>query len=1638
MAPKTPGSKGRTTSGKAFGSPAPAGFGGFATPSSSAGSLSYLSDPPDFSSISDPNIVVSFKNLLKKDNTTKSKALVDLISYTQAHPHDQDGGVEEAVLEAWVQLYPRISIDNDRRVREQSHTLQFELLKSARKRMEKNIPKIAGVWLAGTFDRDTLVARSATGGLATFLTTEDKVTQFWKKCQPQVLQYATEAISETPDTLSDERSTKPEDAEAKYYRVVAGSFSLVLGLLQRLSSADTEKYDSEYEAFFTSGPGKSVWSFATADDSRVRKIVYQLLQLCLEKRKALLQPHLPRIGKVLTSDALKNSQMGSAVDLVAVLAKLTQEDKAFWVGKKPPLSRLQPFVEKGSQGSSPIFWETLERLLAALQHNVISVDTVSDFLKSFRTGISRREEPRSNAARAWLSYLNTVYRLLSQIDPESRTQVVAEQVFPLTEHYLLAAERQGEWVTGVDVSILSRAYRVAASSADAQVKDALAKEWERLAHTLIARLSNSMPEVSKEFENSQNTIAGGGKRWFSVVGAIHNDLSTSNGQASGLELSDHTEAPSWSVIRSAADLLKRRNYKPFGAAAILLSALKQTPHLFRTEDSGFWKSLIPIESVEGMNTLLSSPSAPHVTSCVVALGQQRHDCFGALWTAMVQCLLTQGDSQQASAQLIKLISEPAANLLAREDSGVQEYIEKDMIASAQGVGGSWELFDAALVWDVLPEPSLRKLASSTVEILSIDKESSIKAIETMLRRKPDLFSHDGTLHLDLVTKLLGMMEVNDGAVSSRAEQLRSLLEKHGDAQPSVLTIIQENLEHPGSNSLGIETLVRQAVALSSTGDNALDHIFPNSDIWMQELLPFLQNGLNPALALTSNIGGAYFLSRDMRGSSNARIQRDQRGLSIPARMAMYSTALLTSGAKIDCLSQRSQADLLNLLYLVAELASDQMTLLDENKLFSSLNDPILLGEIEDFISSTRRVMNDIVTKSRGWHPGKGGGLLDELVGIMIHQAKDLTPIGVYSARALGEILEVSSDALGHGSVSEEWIAQLDLMKATPTTVLPAIAILTGCGEILGSSKTITNLLNRLISDIAGATPHADKTALSLVLLNAAMPIFEIGQLPAANNRLVFAVKQITSWFEQGPEDLGVVVSTESCRALQRLLPCIQEVYGPYWEQTIEFCLSLWAHASKDDPEQRLPYIHASVKLLSALHTFDEPNDDLADALQSHAESIYHGLLNLLKLPGARNTQPKEIIDALLCREASKIPLDQLKDLTDLYALVASDSREIQTAGFDLLHRALPASQEQLSLDVLLEKKQARLPDELTSLLLDAPTLEAYPEEMLEQFPTPIRSYLLSWKLVFDAYEGAAYKVRAHYTEDLKTNDAIGPLMDFMFDVMGHSAASPINLDKEGLTVDDIQDYDVKIADALPEEKNMHWLLAHLFYLTLKFTPGLFKAWFLDCRSKQTRIAIEPWMIKYFSPIITHDAIAEVEKWSKSQEISDQDEKELIVKVHYTQREITAAYAIDDGGDEQQASILIKIKPNYPLDFVDVVGLNRVACNERTWQSWLRITQGIITISNGVIIDGLATFRRNVVGALKGHVECAICYSFIAVDRKMPDKKCATCKNLFHRDCLFKWFNSANQNTCPLCRTRMDFVDKKKVSKSLRRPPVDGD
>lgn len=95
---KSQASSARATTA-AFGNPS-FGFGPTAPFQTSGSRLSYVTEQPDYSTISEPNVAVSFKNLSKKDSKTKEKALDDLNQYLSTL--DGKASVDDAIIDAWV------------------------------------------------------------------------------------------------------------------------------------------------------------------------------------------------------------------------------------------------------------------------------------------------------------------------------------------------------------------------------------------------------------------------------------------------------------------------------------------------------------------------------------------------------------------------------------------------------------------------------------------------------------------------------------------------------------------------------------------------------------------------------------------------------------------------------------------------------------------------------------------------------------------------------------------------------------------------------------------------------------------------------------------------------------------------------------------------------------------------------------------------------------------------------------------------------------------------------------------------------------------------------------------------------------------------------------------------------------------------------------------------------------------------------------------------------------------------------------------------------------------------------------------------------------------------------------------------
>ncbi|KAL1874925.1 hypothetical protein VTK73DRAFT_10351 [Phialemonium thermophilum] len=1590
------------------------GFGPFST---STANLSYISEPPNFGAVSDPKVVVSLKNLLKKDSTTKSKALEDLVAYVQTHPFEQDGGVEDGILDVWVQLYPRSSIDDSRRVRELSHILQLELLKSARRRMEKRIPHVVGAWLTGTFDRDRVVSRAASDGLSFFLKTEEKTTQFWKRCSQQIAQYALDAIQETPDTLSDERSTTVEDAKAKYYRVVAGSISLILNLLQRLG---TDVPPPQVEQFLDLDV---VWAMAAAEDPLVRRCIYRLVYTCLTSQHNLLSQNLPQVGKALISEALRTSQRGgSAADLLQTLTELTRRHPEVWGTKKQPLTRLQDLVGKGSQGSSRVFWDELDRLVAVLPLDVVNSQTGSKFLETMRLGISSREEPRANAPYSWACYIHIFQRLLDQLPPEeSGVEFVKRNFFPLTESYLFPSPDTSAGNSSLPVSLLSKAWVDIASRPGEAIQKSISAEWQKLSEELVSRVAGSLPEVSADYRKSQQSVADAGDRWFTLVSLIlEADRREDEQNNSSDSLAPLLSETSIKILQDSTSFLVKRNYKPLLGASILRSALTKCLRIFTAEHKGLLLSLVSDTESQRPKTLIESPSAPIILPCLHLLSTvpTLSDTYKALWNVLIQHSVHL-DSPEAIGTVTMLISSEAARPLAHGDSQLQHYVLDKCIQTAKGKTDAWQMFEAALTYGILDESYTQSLASGLMDLLedsSQPQDAVIRGVQLVADKLPLVWC-DSERYLRLLTRLISLEETSSPMISGSIVSVRRSLEKYGNEGPQVVTIIQQNLDGANSDSMDVDTLIQHAVSVSGSGKLAVEAIFPNTNVWMDEMLSFLTEPPNPSLSVTSSFSGGYSLALPSTTSKHSKSRRDRNGRAIPARMAMYTLGLLQSGLDISSLPRTYRTEILCLLAITVELASDQLTLMEEGKLWATLSAESTVQEMETFVQTVRRMLQGMVSSARGWMIATDGGdePLNDLLQILLQQSKALSLVALYSAKALSYLLLTMTEAYGFSQAAEEAFVRPELLKADPNSMFAALGLITGFGHALTSSALLTRLCNGLIAEVMGSAPSSAKCLFNLVLLNACMSAYEAEDLPIENRKQAIAVQKITSWTETS-DATHYKLAAEISKALNCLLPNVKTIHGPYWEQAIRYCILLWDKAREDSVNVRLPYLHASLKLFATLKGLAGSNEDLDEALTTLSEETTLALIELLEIPRVSSNQPSQIVDSLLCRLVEEMPLEHLQDKDELYGLVASESREIQTAAFSLLHRALPAAQEQLNYDAILEKQDSRLPDELLSLLVDAPTLDNFADELPAHFPAPVRSYLLAWHLIFDAFQAASFKVRNDYIDNLRSLNNLAPLLDFAFDVLGHSAARALNLDKAGFSPELIRAFDLKLADAETEERELQWLLVHLIYLTLKYIPGLFKAWFLDCRSKQTKIAVEGWMTKFMSPLLIEEAVEDVQKWAAEQE-PDEDGREMWVKVSKLGREITAGYEVD----ELQASIAIRIPAAYPLETVSVVGVNRVAANEKTWQSWLMTTQGVITFSNGSIVDGLSAFRRNAFGALKGQTECAICYSIVSTDKRIPDKKCGTCKKLFHRTCLYKWFQTSNQNSCPLCRNPIDFI-----------------
>ncbi|PUU79929.1 hypothetical protein B9Z19DRAFT_976980 [Tuber borchii] len=1619
--------------------------------------LSYTSEGPDLSGVSDPSMVVLLKLLSKKDETTKSKALEDLQAKIAGL-----GGVEDIVLAAWIRLYPRLSTDISVGVRRLAHIVHGIISQKSGKKVARHMSEVVGPWLAGLYDSDRGSARAAAESLNAVFGTQEKIRNVWVAYQPDILDYCSNVIEdETVNSLSDERQFSSDEAESKFARVIATCVHTVAHLISQLPPEEIEKQSEKYEELL----GKArFWEFGGYDDPYLRKSIYRLLRACLTSQEGFILSSLEVVANALMVKALTSPQTGSVTELLDAILDLTSHTYKAWISvtpplQKTPLSLVIEFIKCGSQGGSPEYWHKVSKMITLMPREILpkDVEGVTELITSILDGLWGGPEPRSHVTAAWDAYFRVCYHMMATGEVDTQDEVTAhilrDALYPVFEGFLLKNAENAQFrLPHFGAEICATGITMAGAMADTQIANLVVKEvWEKLERSIA---DNINPDIDQK-AHSPDDRANRRHKWVDFSAEIFKRDSNS-------VVNLVKESIAKMLLLNLDRVIKGKG-ENVEVTLLLESLLMRCPQVLKIEEV---KRSVVSFFADHAPELMSSPSWKQVLSGLIACASKAagEESFQRAWDRNIRELLVSSlEKERKEAAVIQLfMSTPA--LLQGKLPFVQEldtYVVNKMRESINTNNAmGWEIMRAAMASSgtVISEAIVAAMLLELSNSLSPEEgDRTIRVLE-QLRLVPKgalaefARSESGVEFLSTLLVLSGSPSED---IADAAGRLNKILEKElsnnsGALVGSLLDALLESVLEPKDSDPSLSFLAERAhdlVRRAPEDEQAAlaEKVFFNEDQWRSDLNPFLKKAPRPSLAISNPIGGAVFLVKALQDdTSSEEIVRDLDGLSRVLRMAVFVVKFLKTMGVLErkdekaanilkAITDGSRVALLKYLMLVSILANDNIAIKESNDLWNQYSSG-MEAEMLEFVFEAQRFF----FKSLKDEPKPEAGEADKipayifrLLDCLMDISKQETPEGFYSARILEAMIStLSEDRKISPDQSQSWLKSIDIRKGQD--IHRSIAILTGLGESLERTQEAEKLRNGLASDMTGipASKAGEAGLRKIVLLNAALPKPGQDTPPLPQQRAIFLIKHLLSWF--GDEAFAVnpsrSVIVEASKAIATVLPVVKELYGEHWELLCEYVANCWAMCTSVE-EADLPVIFASLKLFQVLKSLHKENDDFEDAWDKQADVMHTSLMGLLRSSraGDEHDQPRNLCNALLARLTKGIDLKYIGSPEETYSLLNVPSRSIQEAAFEILHRHIPSVQEEVSVEAALSKEEnfeLSLPQELLSLAMEPPTGDgALKLDSERGMSWSLRGYLLAWILIFDHFENSAltnisqqsFKVRTAYVEALKDADLLTPLFNYTFDILGHSRGKPIDASKlpfETYTLDS------SLEDSTNPVREVHWLLTHIYYLALRHTPSLVKRWWTECKSRQKVLAVEEFTEKYMSPLLIERELSSVQAWIQSHSgggVRGGEEDEMTVKILKALTiEVTATYPIDD----QSMEMRVRIPPTFPLRQVEVEGARRVGLTEKDFRKMQLASQTVINFQSASIIDGLTLFRKNLALHFEGVAECAICYSIVAVtpDRKLPNKACATCRNKFHGTCLFKWFKSSNSASCPLCRT----------------------
>lgn len=214
-----------------------------------------------------------------------------------------------------------------------------------------------------------------------------------------------------------------------------------------------------------------------------------------------------------------------------------------------------------------------------------------------------------------------------------------------------------------------------------------------------------------------------------------------------------------------------------------------------------------------------------------------------------------------------------------------------------------------------------------------------------------------------------------------------------------------------------------------------------------------------------------------------------------------------------------------------------------------------------------------------------------------------------------------------------------------------------------------------------------------------------------------------------------------------------------------------------------------------------------------------------------------------------------------------------------------------------------------------------------------------------------------------------------------------------------------------------------FARALQRLPALSRQHVTDKLDRGTALRVEEFVRKKISPLLIAAEIRKVKEWGAfgggpsasggSSSTGENGEGELHARGSVAGRLVWATYTFSDVTLE----IGMRLPDAFPLHTVEVEARSRIGMSESRWRKTLLGMMTLLRAKDGTLAEAVELWRRNLDKTFQGAEECPICYSVLHLaTAALPKMQCRTCKNLFHSECLCKWFTKSNSSACPLCRS----------------------